>query len=139
MTVGVCTFYELNGGTIRRIQLRTTQMVLVLCFTCPFQIASDRWSTYKLNTVSLMGPSCAWSICPTFAAAILHKNDKQLLGYISLHLILTPIYFFSNVTNKLLGMPKYFITVTMLAHNLSPFYYKIGLQMQNTMGPNIFS
>ena len=31
-----------------------------------------------------------------------------------------------------------FLTITMLPHNLSHFYHKIGLQMQNTMGPNIF-
>ena len=51
---------------------------------------------------------------------------------------MTPIYSFSNVTNKLLDMAKYFMTITMLAHNLSPLYHKTGLQMQNIMGP-IFS
>ena len=55
------------------------QMVLVLCFTCPFQIASDRCSTCRVNAESSKGPGCTWSICPTFAAAILRKNDKQLV------------------------------------------------------------
>ena len=31
----------IKWGTIRRILFRTTQMVLVLCFTCPFQISFD--------------------------------------------------------------------------------------------------
>ena len=51
---------------------------LVLCFTCPFQIDSDRWLACNVNTDSSTRPGCTWSICPAFATAILHKSDKQL-------------------------------------------------------------
>ena len=54
-------------------------MALVLYFTCPFQITSNQCLACRVNTESSMGLGCAWSICPTFAAAILHKNDKQLV------------------------------------------------------------
>ena len=71
MTANACTLYELNACTFVK--------PLVLCFTCPFQIASNWWLAYNINTDSSMGPGCAWSIFPAFAAAILHKNDKQLV------------------------------------------------------------
>ena len=32
-------------------------------------------------------------------------------------------------------MPKYFLTIIILAHNISPLYHKTRLQMQNIMGP----
>ena len=32
----------------------------------------------NFNTNLSIGPGCVWSIRPAFAAAILHKNDKQL-------------------------------------------------------------
>ena len=63
--------YELNACTLVKS--------LVLCFTCPFQIASDRCLSCCDNTNLSMGPGCVQSICPAFAAAILHKNDKQLV------------------------------------------------------------
>ena len=70
MTASAYTLYELNACTFVKF--------LVLCFTCPFQIASDRWVSYNFNTDVSIGPSCVWSIRPAFATAILHKNDKQL-------------------------------------------------------------
>ena len=54
------------------------QKYLLLCCTCPFQITSDRWVGCNFNTDMSIGPGCVWSIRPAFAAAILHKNDKQL-------------------------------------------------------------
>ena len=70
MLASACTLYELNACTFVKY--------LVLCFTCPFQIASNRWLGCNVNTDSSMGPGCAWSICSAFATAILHKNDNQL-------------------------------------------------------------
>ena len=70
MTASACTLYELNACTFIKS--------LVLCFTCPFQITSDRWLACNFNTDVSMGPGCAWLIYPAFAVAILHKNDKQL-------------------------------------------------------------
>ena len=70
MTASACTLYELNACTLVKS--------VVLCFTYPFQIASDQWVGYCVNTNLSMGPGCGWSICPAFAATILHKNDKQL-------------------------------------------------------------
>ena len=70
MTASAFTLYELNASTFVKS--------LVLCFTCPFQIAFNRWLACNFNTVWTMGPGYAWSIYPAFAAAILHKNDKQL-------------------------------------------------------------
>ena len=51
---------------------------LVLHFTCPFQIASDRWLACCVNTDVSMGPGSAWLIRLAFATTILQKNDKQL-------------------------------------------------------------
>ena len=70
MLASACTLYELNACTFVKS--------LVLCFTCPFQIASNWWLGCNVNTDSSMGPGCAWSICSAFATAILHKNDNQL-------------------------------------------------------------
>ena len=51
MTAAACTLYELNACTLVKD--------LVLCFTCPFQIALDRWLAYCVNTMSSMGPGSA--------------------------------------------------------------------------------
>nr|POE86877.1 hypothetical protein CFP56_24871 [Quercus suber] len=52
---------------------------LVLHLTCPFQIASDRWLAYYVNTTQSMGPGSAWLIRAAFAAAILHKKVDKLV------------------------------------------------------------
>ena len=70
MTASAYTLYELNAYTFVKS--------LVLCFTCPFQIVSNRWVSYNFNIDMSIGPGCVWSIRPALAAAILHKNDKQL-------------------------------------------------------------
>ena len=70
MTAILCTLYIINAWTLVKD--------LVLRFTCPFQIASDRWLGCCVNTDLSMGPGSAYLIRPAFAAGILHKNDKQL-------------------------------------------------------------